>query len=90
MHGDLHSMRFITDLCNAFKNEFKFGNVRCFFIDFLFVFHADVSELFLLHFGFEKKLLSVFLKVFVCFVHYFLIEVLEVYNIEFFADQVRT
>ena len=61
VHGDLHAVRLVADLRDAFKDQFQFGDVRRLLIDFLFILQAYVSEFFLLHSGFEQELFSVFL-----------------------------
>lgn len=88
VHRYLHAVGLVADLRDPFQDQFEFGDVRGLLVDFLFVFHADSSEFFVLHFSFEKELFAVLLKVFICFVHDFLIEFFQIYNLEFLTDQI--
>jgi hypothetical protein len=87
VHVDLHVVRLAADSGDAFEDHSEFLDaVTHFFVQFCFLSQAEGFEVFELHFGFLQQLSALVLQVFLGFLHDLVVEVAEVYYIEFFAD----
>lgn len=87
VHVNLHVVGLAADGGDAFQDDSQFFNaVAHFFVQFSFVTEAECFEVFELHFGFLEQLSALVLQVFLGFFHYLVVEVAEVYHLEFFAN----